>query len=248
MQPIDCFRPGQTGFQTTRRVQDNTATVREGEKTLAKVAKRLNIELPDLVRANPQIRSDRALKAGQEIHLPQLQKSAAADCSPGSATSPAAIRHASPGDPILTSLAQLKIPASGVKREARFSFVSDPIGTGPVQTHYNPLNFATDETAQRLAKLLGGTVFSAPLREAGGGTPGSPFKMPNANYIRFPNGAIENAGLIAQWANQYGVDSPQFKTMLQQELEGDAGLATDPAKQAGAEYWYQQYVQPAVDS
>ena len=66
--------------------------------------------------------------------------------------------------------------------------------------------------------------------------------MPDANYIRFPNGAIENAGVIAQWANRYGIDSPEFKSIMQQELAADAGLATDPAKQEGAAYWYQQYV------
>jgi hypothetical protein len=229
-------------------VQDNTATVREGEKTLAEVARRLDVDLPDLVRANPQIRNDRALKAGQDIYLPP-QINAAAEPPPASASPSPGVRHAGPGDPTLASLAQLKIPTSVVKRGTRFNFVSNPVGTGAARTHYNPANFATDETAQRLAKLLGGTVFSAPLREAGGGTPGSTFKMPDANYIRFPNGAIENAGQIAQWANQYGIDSPQFKTMLQQELAADAGMATDAAKQAGgAEYWYQRYVEHDGDS
>jgi hypothetical protein len=86
------------------------------------------------------------------------------------------------------------------------------------------------------------------LGEAGGGTPGSTFKMPDANYIRFPNGAIENAGQIAQWARQYGIDSPQFKTMLQQEITADAGMATDPAaQQGGEEYWYQQYAGRSTD-
>src|ERR1700755_828578 len=62
-------------------------------------------------------------------------------------------------------------------------YVSDPTGSGPIdqdtgqpiQTHYNNNYFATDDVAQQLAQQYGGTVFSAPEREAGGGTAGSPF-------------------------------------------------------------------------
>lgn len=130
------------------------------------------------------------------------------------------------------------------------TFSSATTGTGPadangnpITTNYNQSLFADDATAQRLATALGGTVTSAPLREAGGGTPGSTFTMPNANYVVLPNGAVENAGTLASWANQYGTDSPQFQQMLSQELAWDAGSAQnggDP-NAAGADYWYQQY-------
>ena len=36
--------------------------------------------------------------------------------------------------------------------------------------------------------------------------------------------------------------------MLQQEVDGDAGMATDSSKQAGgADYWYQRYVEHSAD-
>lgn len=82
-------------------------------------------------------------------------------------------------------------------------------GTGPVRdannkpvgTTYNNAYFADDASAARLAAQYGGVVYKAPLREAGGGTPGSPFSVPDANYIKFPSGAIVNAGTIASWQN-----------------------------------------------
>lgn len=141
-------------------------------------------------------------------------------------------------------------------------FSSNTTGTGPlnqdmgsqgygspIQTNYNQSLFADDATAQALAAQLGGTVVSAPLREAGGGTPGSPFSMPNANYIQLPNGAVENAGTLASWSNSMGgVNSQQFRTAVSQEVNGDANSMQGGGNPnaAGSNYWYQQYTPPSA--
>jgi hypothetical protein len=207
MQPIDAARPGLAGFNTSQGSHDKTATVRKGETTLAQVAERLNVDPHALIRANPQIGNPRALKAGQEIHLPHQQESPAAHPLPAPTASPAGPRPAGSADPLLTSLAQFKldqdaattpgtvsaIPTDSVRNQAKkaaatahpalasggsakapqatrllLSFAKDPVGTGPIQgdvtqhgygraiqTHYNPMYFASDETARQLAQLLG---------------------------------------------------------------------------------------------
>ncbi len=166
----------------------------------------------------------------------------------------------------------LLAPQAG-QQPGQQSWNQDPTGTGPAQgdptqanygqpitTHYNPMLSATGDAATALAQRLGGTVVSAPMREAGGGTPGSTFSMPNAQYIQFPNGTIENAGQLLQWAGQYGEDSQQFKTMVQQtqshldqvnpteqswwQGQGAAAPATQAAPGGGAgatagQTWYQ---------
>lgn len=121
------------------------------------------------------------------------------------------------------------------------------VGTGPidsatgkpVQTQYNQTLFANDADAAALAKQLGGTVMAAPLREGGGGTPGSPYNVPDANYIKMPNGAIVNAGTLLQYQKNY--PPAQAQQMIQQEIAGDTpqGLANQGAY--GNNYWSQQY-------
>ena len=71
------------------------------------------------------------------------------------------------------------------------AYQQDPVGTGPaqgdvtrddygqpIQTHYNQQLFGTNDMAQQWAQRLGGEVIAAPSREAGGGTPGAPWTMP----------------------------------------------------------------------
>lgn len=116
------------------------------------------------------------------------------------------------------------------------------VGTGPndasgnpIQTSYNQNLFATDQQAQQLAQQYGGTVMSDPLREAGGGTPGSPFTMPNANYIKLANGSVVNAGQIEQWQQAGRTD------LIQNEIQNGLGSQGNPGGQTGASNWYQQY-------
>lgn len=76
-------------------------------------------------------------------------------------------------------------------------WLTDPTGENPdgTVTHYNPVYFATQQTAQTVAKMLGGTVTqSVQITTA----PGSPFQQNQPNYmVQLPNGGQINAGFIA---------------------------------------------------
>jgi hypothetical protein len=76
-------------------------------------------------------------------------------------------------------------------------WLTDPTGEGPngSVTHYNPIYFATPQTAQTVAQMLGGTVTqSVQITTA----PGSPFQQdePN-NMVQLPGGGMVNPGFIA---------------------------------------------------
>ena len=76
-------------------------------------------------------------------------------------------------------------------------WMTDPTGDGPngYVTHYNPIYFATPQTAQTVAQMLGGTVTqSVQMVQA----PGSPFGQNEYNLmVQLPNGGMVNPGLIA---------------------------------------------------
>ncbi len=76
-------------------------------------------------------------------------------------------------------------------------WLADPTGSGPngTVTHYNPVYFATQQTAQTVAQMLGGTVVqSVQITTA----PGSPFQQDQSNYmVQLPNGGLVNPGFIA---------------------------------------------------
>ena len=76
-------------------------------------------------------------------------------------------------------------------------WLGDPTANGPngSVTHENPIYFATQQTAQTVAQMLGGTVVqSVQILTA----PGSPFQQnePN-NMVQLPNGGLVNPGFIA---------------------------------------------------
>ena len=76
-------------------------------------------------------------------------------------------------------------------------WVLNPGGVAPngVTYGYNPAYFATRETADTLAKIYGGTV-----EETNAITPYGPFKQNQLNeMIRFPNGNVVNAGILASY-------------------------------------------------
>src|SRR5688572_7301168 len=56
------------------RYEPGTTTVKVGERTLEKVAKRLGVPLETLLQANPQLHNLGSLKPGQEIRLVSLTK------------------------------------------------------------------------------------------------------------------------------------------------------------------------------
>jgi hypothetical protein len=75
-------------------------------------------------------------------------------------------------------------------------WLTDPTGSGPGPvTHYNPIYFATPETAQTVAQMVGGTVTSTQVFTS---APGSPFQQDEPNLmVQLPNGGLINPGLIA---------------------------------------------------
>lgn len=75
-------------------------------------------------------------------------------------------------------------------------WVTDPTGNGPGGvTNYNPIYFATTQTAQTVAQMVGGTVVSMnDITSA----PGSPFQQSQPNLmVQLPDGGLINPGLVA---------------------------------------------------
>jgi hypothetical protein len=75
-------------------------------------------------------------------------------------------------------------------------WLTDPTGSGPGPvTNYNPIYFATVQTAQTVAQMTGGTVVS---ENAITSSPGSPFQQNQPNLmVELPNGGLINPGLVA---------------------------------------------------
>lgn len=75
-------------------------------------------------------------------------------------------------------------------------WLTDPTGSGPGPvTNYNPIYFATEQTAQTVAQMAGGTV--VPMDEFTS-APGSPFQQNEPNLmVQLPNGGLINPGLVA---------------------------------------------------
>jgi hypothetical protein len=73
--------------------------------------------------------------------------------------------------------------------------MADPTGSGPgPQTHYSSFYFATPQTAETVAKMLGGTVVESNEIITGP----SVFRQDQPNLmVQLPNGGKVNPGLIA---------------------------------------------------
>ena len=92
-----------------------------------------------------------------------------------------------------------------------------PTGAGPSNTHwnYNPIYFATPETAEKIATMVGGKVV-----EENSLAPNGPMRQQQPNQmIELPDGHRVNAGLIADFFNH---GYPQYYTdlMVQAEIRG----------------------------
>lgn len=101
-------------------------------------------------------------------------------------------------------------------------FASSPSGHGPNGTHwsYNPAYFATRQTAEVVAKMVGGTVF-----EQNAICPSGPMIQDQVNeMILLPNGKQLNAGLVADIFN-HGRSQAVVDQMLKEEVAG----AYDPS-------------------
>lgn len=76
-------------------------------------------------------------------------------------------------------------------------WLTDPTGSGPdgTVTNYNPVYFATQQTAQTVAGMLGGKVVQSNQMVT---APGSPFTQNQSNYmVQLTDGAQVNPGFIA---------------------------------------------------
>lgn len=74
-------------------------------------------------------------------------------------------------------------------------WLTDPTGSGlGTTTHYSPFYFATEQTAQTVASMVGGTVVSENEMVSSG----TPFVQDQPNLmVQLPNGGLVNPGLIA---------------------------------------------------
>jgi hypothetical protein len=94
-------------------------------------------------------------------------------------------------------------------------WIANPGGVAPngVTYGYNPEYFATRATADKLAQMYGGTV-----EEANAITPFGPFKQNQMNeMIRFSNGNVVNAGILAAYFNR-GLTQEQIDSAIAGEI------------------------------
>jgi hypothetical protein len=79
-------------------------------------------------------------------------------------------------------------------------WLSDPTGSGAgFSWDYNPIYFATEQTAETVAQILGGTVVQTDDITSAAG---SPLQQNQANYmVELSSGAEVNAGLVADLYN-----------------------------------------------
>jgi len=95
-------------------------------------------------------------------------------------------------------------------------WVTSAGGTGPTGNfNLNPEYFATQQTAQTVAQMLGGTVVSVNEMAE---TPGNPFSQNvNNEMIQLSNGEMINAGLVAGFFS-HGYSLGMVQTMIQNEV------------------------------
>lgn len=107
---------GAPDFNASGDLSDGSvATVRDGEATLADVAKRLNVGLDALQQANPQLQDINYLNVGQDIRLPQGSQTHDAEPSGQSSEPPKSSTSSTSqlGDPLLKTVLQMKLNQGG---------------------------------------------------------------------------------------------------------------------------------------
>ena len=96
-------------------------------------------------------------------------------------------------------------------------WMASPAGTGPGETKwsYNPIYFATQATAEKVASMVGGHVI-----ERNDITDGGPFHQTVPNeMVQFADGRILNAGLIANLFN-HGYSQSYIDAQLKALTDG----------------------------
>jgi hypothetical protein len=97
-------------------------------------------------------------------------------------------------------------------------FLNSPGGTGPggAKWNYNPVYFATQATAEKVASLVGGTVVQKNDILTSG-----PFQQSAPNeLIQFADGRTVNAGLIANFFN-HGYPQSYIDSLLKNVTDGE---------------------------
>jgi len=96
-------------------------------------------------------------------------------------------------------------------------WLTTPTGSNPdgSQFSYNPLYFATPQTAQQIAAMVGGQVVEQKAL-----APNGPIQQNTLNeMIKLPNGTLVNAGLIAGFY-EHGYPQSFVDQMIQNEIQG----------------------------
>lgn len=98
-------------------------------------------------------------------------------------------------------------------------WMDNPQGTGPDNSSwsYNPIYFASEATAQKVADLVGGKVIQ---QEAMTPAPGSPLQQSQMNeMVQLKDGTVVNPGLIADFYD-HGYSQTFVDQMIKNEIQG----------------------------
>jgi hypothetical protein len=98
-------------------------------------------------------------------------------------------------------------------------WITNPQGQGLGQVwSYNPMYFATRQTAEIVAKMVGGKVV-----EKNDILPSGPFTQTQPNQmVELPNGRVINAGLVASFYT-HGYSQGYIDRMIEVEIKGGLG-------------------------
>src|SRR5271157_61316 len=97
-------------------------------------------------------------------------------------------------------------------------WIQDPQGSGLGATwDYNPIYFATQATAAKVASMVGGTVIEQEVMTP---TPGSPLQQSQLNeMVQLPDGTVVNPGLIADFYD-HGYSQSFVDQMIHNGIQG----------------------------
>jgi hypothetical protein len=95
-------------------------------------------------------------------------------------------------------------------------WISDAGGNGPTGAfNLNPMYFATQQTAETVAAMVGGTVVPV---DTFAQTPGNHFTQNEPNeMVQLPGGAMINPGLVAGFFT-HGYQASMVQQMIQNEV------------------------------
>ena len=135
-----------------------------------------------------------------------------ATSTPASATS----------NPVTTEAPKTPNPRSVPTFQSVFGaqpWITNPQGQGLGQVwSYNPMYFATKQTAETVAKMVGGKVV-----EKNDILPSGPFAQMQPNQmVELPNGRMINAGLVASFYT-HGYSQGYIDRMIEVEVKGGLG-------------------------